>query len=310
MSNKHFTTSQDAQFNSLIIFQSSPHNLPQLIASQMSPVHLKFEDEGAPDFADRVVDILNAALALDGPTSPSAASRALDSLFDQEYATAVTADGFLWCSGQDQLAAVIKALHDRSPKAVRLSREWSSDGNTAEVWKRLPLFAVTFRERLTDWDPRATGEIQRKERLVNLQAFAARVQVYAIWALGDAPEGAMTPIRGAPDEVNQNPSAVEDMPYKVKSAAAWMIHAGPMLYGRDEQVHGATAGPLWRLEKKERIKLRRKCRGTDGLCPQRWQLWKERFVAVRDADGLEEEVRRQAGDAYIAMSTVEIGQRP
>ncbi|KAM5349501.1 hypothetical protein ACJ41O_006006 [Fusarium nematophilum] len=288
MSNKHFTTSQDAQFNSLIIFQSSPHNLPQLIASQMSPVHLKFEDEGAPDFADRVVDILNAALALDGPTSPMP--------YDS--------------SGQDQLAAVIKALHDRSPKAVRLSREWSSDGNTAEVWKRLPLFAVTFRERLTDWDPRATGEIQRKERLVNLQAFAARVQVYAIWALGDAPEGAMTPIRGAPDEVNQNPSAVEDMPYKVKSAAAWMIHAGPMLYGRDEQVHGATAGPLWRLEKKERIKLRRKCRGTDGLCPQRWQLWKERFVAVRDADGLEEEVRRQAGDAYIAMSTVEIGQRP
>lgn len=132
--------------------------------------------------------------------------------------------------------------------------------------------------------------------------------MYAIWAMVDALEGTMTPVRGAPDEVNEDPTAVEDVLYKVQIAAAWMIHAGHTLYGRDEEVDGATAGPLWKLPKKEAIKLRRKTRGTDGLCPQRWKLWKERFAVVRDTDTLNAQVRREAENAYVAMEKIERGQ--
>lgn len=164
-------------------------------------------------------------------------------------------------------------------------------------------------------DPRAPSEEARKDRQVNLQAYAARVaglglvplETNAIWALVDALEGTIKPVRAAPDEIDSDPAAVEDITHKTRIAAAWMIHAGHLLHGRDEVVSGATAGPLWKLDKKEAVKLRRKFKGTDGLCPERWQLWKERFAVIRDAEGLDEGARRDAGDAYTAMEKIEKG---
>ncbi|KND86391.1 hypothetical protein TOPH_08972 [Tolypocladium ophioglossoides CBS 100239] len=296
----------------------------------MSRLHLQLEDEGAPAFAGRVVEVLNSALAPDSPTSPREAATALDSLCSRDYAEHGTAGSFLWWfwdlvhdlarqvpydgPEQDRLAAVIQALHELPPKTVSLGEDWGT-GSSVQLWTNLPMFGNTYREKLDD-DSRAPGEAQKKERHVNLQAYAARIaglglvpfEMYAIWALVDALEGTMTPIRGAPDEVNEDPAAVEDMSYKVHSAAAWAIHAGRLLYGRDEEVTGATAGPLWKLDKKEAVKLRRKFRGTDGLCPQRWQLWKQRFGVVRDAEGLDGKVRQEAGEAYAAMDRIEKGE--
>lgn len=165
-------------------------------------------------------------------------------------------------------------------------------------------------------DPRAPNEEARRERFVNLQAHAARVaglglikvdawSSWALWTLVEALEGSMTPVRGAPDEINEDPAAAEDISYKVKSAAAWIIFAGNRLYGRDEEVVGATAGPLWRLDKKEAVKLHRKTKGTDGYCPERWNLWKQRFARIRDTDKLEADVRNEAGHALAAMEVVE-----
>lgn len=164
-------------------------------------------------------------------------------------------------------------------------------------------------------DPRAPSEEARKDRQVNLQAYAARVagqglvplEANAIWALVDALEGTIKPVRGAPDEITSDTASIENITQKTRIAAAWMIHAGHLLHGRDEVVSGATAGPLWKLDKKEAVKLRRKFRGTDGLCPERWQLWKERFAVIRDAEGLDEGARRDAGDAYVAMQKIEKG---
>lgn len=161
----------------------------------------------------------------------------------------------------------------------------------------------------------AADNAQRKSRNVNIQAYAARIaglgfiqfEVYAIWALVDALEGVMTLVRGAPDELNADPVAVEDIDFKVQSAAMWIIHAGRQLYGRDEEILGATAGPLWKLDKKQGIKLRRKLKGTNGLCPQRWQLWKERFLIIRDTQGLDEKSRKLAGDSYVIMTARERG---
>ncbi|KXH69005.1 hypothetical protein CSAL01_11482 [Colletotrichum salicis] len=299
----------------------------------MSSVHLQLEDPGAPPFAAKVVEILNSAFDPKNSISAEEAAVALDSLFASDYEEHGTAGSFLWWfwdlmhdlarqipydqRDQDQLAAIIKALTCLPPKTVSLGEDWGGAGeNSVDVWQSLPMFANTLNETLSDGHPRAPGEDARKDRQVNLQAYAARIaglglvplETNAIWALVDALEGTVTPVRGASDEVNSDPAAVEDIAHKARIAAAWMIHAGHLLHGRDEVVSGATAGPLWKLDKKEAVKLRRKVKGTDGLCPDRWQLWKERFGVIRDAKGLDEKARKDAGDAYLEMEKIEKGQ--
>ncbi|UNI13285.1 hypothetical protein JDV02_000042 [Purpureocillium takamizusanense] len=294
----------------------------------MSHVQLRLEDEGAPDFAGDVVETLNAVLAPNRSKSPSEAAASLNALCSNDYAQHGSAGSFLWWfwdlvhdlarqlpydgPQQDQLADVVRALHDLPPRTVSLGEDWGSEGDV-QLWTGLPMFANTFREKLDDGDSRASGEVQRKERAVNLQAYASRVagmgffpfEMYAVWAFVDALEGTMRHVRGAPDEVDDDPASIEGLPYKVSIAASWMVHTGERLYGRDEEVHGATAGPLWRLDKKEAIRLRRKFRGTNGLCPQRWRLWKGRFAAIHSMERLDEKVRTEAKNACAAMDKAE-----
>ncbi|EXF73793.1 hypothetical protein CFIO01_05724 [Colletotrichum fioriniae PJ7] len=330
----------------------------------MSTVHLQLEDPGAPPFAAKVVEILNAAFESKSNISAEKAAAEINSLFISDYEEHGTAGSFLWWfwdlmhdlarqipydqREQDQLAAVIKALAGLPPKTVVLGEDWGgASDSSVDVWKSLPMFANTLNETLSDGkitppvlvlrrplisslhgplaemrplgDLRAPSEEARKDRQVNLQAYAARVaglglvplETNAIWALVDALEGTVKPVRGAPDEANSDPAAVEDITHKTRIAAAWMVHAGHLLHGRDEVVSGATAGPLWKLDKKEAVKMRRKFKGTDGLCAERWQLWKERFAVIRDAEGLGEKARKDAGDAgdaYLAMEKIEKGQ--
>ena len=98
---------------------------------------------------------------------------------------------------------------------------------------------------------------------------------------------------------------VSDTEYNVRTAAIWMIHTGHVLYGRDEEIEGATAGPLWKLDKKEARKLGRKFKGTYGLCQLRWELWKERFGAVLAEPGIDEMTRTLASKAMQRMDKVE-----
>ncbi len=226
---------------------------------------------------------------------------------------------------QDRLVAIIKELRDLPSKTIIL------DGwGPAQVWAGLPLFGSTLREEwdsvfshlrcyhsttnlLYTGDGAAPMDSDLKQRFLNLHSYAARIaglglvplECYAIWALTDALEGVMTPIRGAPDEVNPNPAAVEDLPFKVAAAAEWIFHAGHVLYARDEEVYGTAGGPLWRLDKAEARRLRRKYRGTQGLCPARWTLWKQRFSVIRDSREVDQGTRIVAGRAYGSMEIVE-----
>ena len=146
-----------------------------------------------------------------------------------------------------------------------------------------------------------------------MQAYAARItglrllslECYAIWALTDALEGVMTRVRGAPDVVNPDPTAVENLPFKVAAAAEWIIHAGHVLYGRDEEIDNTDGGPLWRLDKKEARKIRHKYKGTKGLCPARWELWYQRFGVIYDDKGVDLMTREVAGKAQSSMERVQ-----
>ncbi|KAF4869392.1 hypothetical protein CGCSCA1_v011442 [Colletotrichum siamense] len=297
----------------------------------MSGVQLQIPGD-APAFAGQVVEILNSVLGSSSQKlSSEDAAREIDELFNQQYQTDGTAGSFLWwfwdlvhdlalqipynSQEQEQLTAVIKSLHELPPKTVSLGQEWGSDGaDSVPVWTGLPMFGNTFREKLDTVNLQTSAE-QDKQKTVNLQAYAARVaglglvpfEMYAIWAFVDALEGTMKPIRGGPDEIDSDPSAVPDISFKVAIAANWMKYAGHRLYGRDEEVHGATAGPLWKLDKKEAAKLRRKLRGTDGICPERWALWKERFAAIRDAQGVDDAARDNAKAAFDVMEEIEQG---
>ncbi|KAF4812358.1 hypothetical protein CGCSCA5_v009234 [Colletotrichum siamense] len=285
----------------------------------MSPMKLQLEDPGAPDYAGEVIDILNPAIASSNPSSQKEAALAIDALCKRECTAAGSAGGFLWwfwdlvhdlsrqlpydSEEQDRLAAVIKSLTDLPPRNVNLGEEWGSgDASTVELWTNLPMFGNTFREKLDDDDSAASSEDLKKSRRVNLDAYAARVaglchlpfEVYAIWALVGALEDANADEPG-PSLENQTAEKARD--HKLISAAVWMIHAGHLLYGRDEQISGATAGPLW--------KQGHMLKGTNGLSPERWQLWKGRFAVSRDADGLDADSRRVAGQAYVMMKELE-----
>lgn len=131
----------------------------------MSELHLRVLDEGAPAFADKVVEILNSALSSATSTSPDEAARALDDLCNQDYIEHGTAGSFLWwfwdlfhdlacqvpydSSNQDKLATVVKALHDLPPRTLKLGEGWGvDDGGSAQVWTGLPMFGNTFREKV------------------------------------------------------------------------------------------------------------------------------------------------------------------
>jgi hypothetical protein len=162
-------------------------------------------------------------------------------------------------------------------------------------------------------DVNAPDGADKNQRFLNLQTYAARIlgygiatlEMYAIWALTDALEGRIRPIRGAPDEVDADPTSVEDLPFKTSAAAVWIIHAGKVLYGRDQEIRGSLGGPLWKLDSKEGARLRKKYRGTQGLCSERWELWKERFGAIRECEKVDKATRQRAAAAVDAMEKVE-----
>ncbi|KAI1081678.1 hypothetical protein F5B20DRAFT_534938 [Whalleya microplaca] len=294
---------------------------------------LQLEDDQPVPFAQKVVDILDLTLPSDSLSSPRDAAKSLNALYPDHRPADSTeyresGGSFLWwfwdlfhdlarqvphdSPENGRMAAVVKELHDLPAKAVNLGDEWG----IVQLWSDLPLLGPVLREKW-DSDPRAPEGADKKQRFLNLQTYTARIaglglaplESYAIWALTAALEGEMTPIRGAPDEVNSDPAAVEDVAFKISVATTWILHAGGILYGRDEEVRGTEGGPLWKLDKKEAAKLRRKYKGTQGLSPERWQLWKERFGVFRDSEKVDEGTRSLAAVAVDAMESIEKEKR-
>ncbi|KAI8712788.1 hypothetical protein NCS52_01378000 [Fusarium sp. LHS14.1] len=289
----------------------------------MSSIQLKVEVDDAPDFADDVVDILNAVLAAKSTTIQAA--KAVDSLCTEESDPA-TFLALFWeflhslarqipydSQDQDLLAAVVQALDELPPRTVTFKAGWGETTDHAgPLWGNLrETVAAHFYDAFGDSDLPASGEEHRKQRKLNLNAFAASVtsllklstQMYFLWAMVDGLEGTMTFVWGAPDVINEDPAVVDE--YDIKAAIAWMIHAAHVFYGRDQEVRGGGGGPLWMLPKKEGLRLRRKYKGTDGLCPLRWQLWKDRLAVFRDTETLDAQLRKEAGDAYAALEAAE-----
>ncbi|PLB50216.1 hypothetical protein P170DRAFT_139042 [Aspergillus steynii IBT 23096] len=291
----------------------------------MPPVHLQIEDDDPPSFYLTVHSIVDPAIQPASSTSARDTALALDSLY-LEYTRAHVdrdAEGFLWAfwdlmnvfarqvphdsKQQDALIAIIHELVRLPPKPLKLD-----NGGEYQQWADLAFWGTAFPET---WKSELGpySDAQKKQRFLNLQAYAARIMTFApihmesnaIWTLEDAVEGAIIPVRGSPDLVSEDPLAIEDLPYKVALAAVWIIHAGHVLYGRDEEIYGTQGGPLYRLPKKEARVLRKKSIGTQGLCMERWLLWKKQFGVIRDCEDVDDETRGIAGKAVVAMERAE-----
>lgn len=156
---------------------AAPHHF--LLAIAMPPVQLRLEDPGAPDFAPRVIEILNSTLPVDGAKTPAEAAAALDALFRDNYVEADGADGFLWwfwdlihdLSRQvpynspeaERLASTLQALHHLPTRSVRLGDSWGA-GSTVELWQDLPFFGATYREAMDNGNAPPSRQLARVHR--------------------------------------------------------------------------------------------------------------------------------------------------
>lgn len=77
-------------------------------------------------------------------------------------------------------------------------------------------------------------------------------------------------------------------------ASDWITYAGEKLLflsQNNEPLSGNSAGPLWE--------------GKQGLCLERWHLWKERFFEASRTETLNDETRKLAQDTKRVMDELE-----
>ena len=78
----------------------------------------------------------------------------------------------------------------------------------------------------------------------------------------------------------------------VPVAAEWIFRCGHVLYTSHKSFGAASkGGRLWK--------------GAEGFSPERWQFWKQRFIAISEHDQVKEETKIVAREAERMMATIE-----
>ncbi|EIT74762.1 hypothetical protein AO1008_04347 [Aspergillus oryzae 100-8] len=255
----------------------------------MDQIQLRIETPAPHDFEAPIQTIINAAIQSTNPSPAKDAALTLDAVY-LDYITSPNKDPesvltLFWelinsfasqipyeSPAQEKLVNIVQELADITAEQTILNQK---------LWRNLPYFSSEFPQT---WEGTLffyycptmvnADDKEKKRRFVNLQAYAARIlglglsslETYAIWALSDVAEGVMIPVRA---------------------------------------IGGTQGGPLWMLPKAERRKLRRKFRGTQGLCLDRWLLWKQQFAAIRDCGSVDTETRRIAKNVVETMDRVD-----
>ena len=186
-------------------------------------------------------------------------------------------------------------------QAIRHLPEPHSEGKKTDVMEKtrppladLPGFGMGMRERWNYFDPSPDepDRMEQRQSWCNLNAFAARLTAqhcceftnFGLWSLRTALEDVPADICGLDGDV--------------PAAAQWMLHAGQTIFECDDEMiphpqlgDWYKGGQLWD--------------GKHGFCPERWAVWKRRFVQIRDIPDLDEETKRWASEAEKAMNVVD-----
>lgn len=125
--------------------------------------------------------------------------------------------------------------------------------------------------------------------------------IYCIWEMRSALE---TPHEDdAPNGAHHPGTAIQKYNATIPSAAVWIFAAGRQVYEREydltpkraTQGNPGSGGPLWH--------------GKPEFSKKRWALWKKRFRELAELEGLTEEVKGIAKEAYEAMNRIDSGSK-
>jgi hypothetical protein len=123
--------------------------------------------------------------------------------------------------------------------------------------------------------------------------------IYCIWEMREALEKPHKDDAATRYLSSNSGTAVQKYNAQVPAAAVWVFALGKELYQREidltpkSKLHGrpALGGPLWK--------------GGQEFSKERWALWKKRFGEVAEMEGLSEEVRGIAREAFGVMDDCE-----
>jgi len=164
------------------------------------------------------------------------------------------------------------------------------------LYKEMTEFGMACREAFNDAPAAHEGfietEVQAWTNMNYFFAFVARehiydLSMYAIFALREALE--TPPIDEPMSTANQKYDA------NVPAAVAWIIAYGHDLFRMEKdltptdkkQGNPGRGGELWK--------------GKSEFSKERWALWKERFAAIAEMEGVKERTRLDAKDAIEGM---------
>jgi len=108
-------------------------------------------------------------------------------------------------------------------------------------------------------------------------------------------------LRSALEYPTEDASMVSKLTYLIPAAAIWISILGSQIYASTEEYAPSAqggqpglGGPLWK--------------GKHGFCPERWNLWKQRFGEISHQTGIDGGTRGEALQAAIRMSDIESGK--
>jgi hypothetical protein len=145
------------------------------------------------------------------------------------------------------------------------------------------------------YQPHKDPTAEDVEAWLNLNSFAARVLArevvlwtqFPVWQLREALEKDIQ-------------ATLEESKQAVVVAAEWIKQCGSVIWERwivhfddsdYEEDSSVGAGPLYE--------------GRTGLCPERWQFWKQRFGAISELENLDAGTRSVAEYAKGRMESIE-----
>ncbi|KAI4605305.1 hypothetical protein J4E83_010730 [Alternaria metachromatica] len=245
------------------------------------------------DYLSEKIDVKEATARILGPIDEKIKEAKLDDVDFMDLWTSI-----IHSARRSTFRDGARTQHHQLIELLEAFKKHSIPGNKEYdyLYKEMTDFGMACREAFNDAPAAHEGfietEVQAWTNMNYFFAFVARehiydLSMYAIFALREALE--TPPIDEPMSTANQKYDA------NVPAAAAWIIAYGHDLFRMEKdltptdkkQGNPGRGGELWK--------------GKSEFSKERWALWKERFAAIAEMEGVREETRLDAKDAIEGM---------
>ncbi|KAF2116653.1 hypothetical protein BDV96DRAFT_572606 [Lophiotrema nucula] len=189
---------------------------------------------------------------------------------------------------------------------IAIKRHKAPVDTQSELYSSLPYLGISSREAMNDSPGGGAGfSIPEVHAYANLQYFFAlltRGQVraywlYSVWVMRDALENELTD--DGPNATHGPTTAFQKYDAYVPAASMWIFGVGEALYEHEadltptspNQGNPGKGGKFWE--------------GKAEISKARWALWKKRFHEVTKLEGIRDETRQLAEEAYSLMGNID-----